>query len=236
LVSEETFGFGGDVWFRRRRLGSVARHGCFVQFHDWFLVSLALICYHRRKELDGAVRLRASDDVGDRGGKGGSTLEGLGFGAGFGAGQRMVSAVGSGQRALKGPGIPLSGSSLQISRLRRSLSRPPLSFLSISLYLCLRARLGGVRLGPGGLGVGRSIVSGHQLSLAPRPGLGADRRRRLVSEETFGFGGDVWFRRRRLGSVARHGCFVQFHDWFLVSLALICYHRRKELDHVGSTN
>jgi hypothetical protein len=152
------------------------------------------------------------------------------MGLGFGAGQRMVSAVGSGQRALKGPGIPLSGSSLQISRLRRSLSRPPLSFLSISLYLCLRARLGGVRLGPGGLGVGRSIVSGHQLSLAPRPGLGADRRRRLVSEETFGFGGDVWFWRRRLGSVARHGCFVQFHDWFLVSLAaLICYHRRKEL-------
>jgi hypothetical protein len=199
LVSEETFGFGGDVWFWRRRLGSVARHGCFVQFHDWFLVSLAaLICYHRRKELDGAVRLRASDDVGDRGGKGGSTLEGLGFGAG----QRMV---GSGQRALKGPGIPLSGSSLQISRLRRSLSRPPLSFLSISLYLCLRARLGGVRLGPGGLGVGRSIVSGHQLSLAPRPGLGADRRRRLVSEETFGFGGDVWFRRRRLVSEEMFG-------------------------------
>jgi hypothetical protein len=84
-------------------LGSVARHGCFVQFHDWFLVSLALICYHRRKELDGAVRLRASDDVGDRGGKGGSTLEGLGFGAG----QRMVSAVGSGQ--LKARGSPSQG-------------------------------------------------------------------------------------------------------------------------------
>jgi hypothetical protein len=91
-------------------------------------------------------------------------------GFGFGAGQGMVDGVGSGRRALKGPGIPLSVSSLQISRLRRSLKRGPLSLLSISLYLCLWARLGGVRLGPGGLGVGTGSISGHQLSLAPGPG------------------------------------------------------------------
>jgi hypothetical protein len=58
-------------------------------------------------EVYGAVGLRASDDGGDRGrkgagGKGGSVREEFGFGAG----QGMVSGVGSGRRALKGPGIP----------------------------------------------------------------------------------------------------------------------------------
>jgi hypothetical protein len=54
-------------------------------------------------------------------------------GFGFGAGQGMVDGVGSGRRALKGPGIPLSVSSLQISRLRRSLllHQISLGFLAI---------------------------------------------------------------------------------------------------------
>jgi hypothetical protein len=53
--------------------------------------------------MNGAVRRRASDDGGDRDGQG----EGLCVRwFGFGAGQGMVSGVGSGRRALKGPGIP----------------------------------------------------------------------------------------------------------------------------------
>jgi hypothetical protein len=99
-------------------------------------------------QLDcGLVTTKGTGVEREPGENGGSVREEFGFGAG----QGMVSGVGSGRRALKGPGIPppLSGSSLQVSRLRRSLPRPPLSLLSISLYLCLWVRLGGVRLGPG---------------------------------------------------------------------------------------
>jgi hypothetical protein len=145
------------------KAGGLTRRAIILRTNNLHIVSMA--------QLDCGLVTTKGTGVEREPGENGGSLRG------FGAGQGMVSGVGSGRRALKGPGIPppLSGSSLQISRLRRSLPRPPLSLLSISLYLCLRARLGGVRLGPGGLGVGRSI-SGHQLSLAPRPGLGADRR------------------------------------------------------------
>jgi hypothetical protein len=98
--------------------------------------------------------------------------KGLCVGFGFGAGQGMVSGVGSGRRALKGPGIPPSQCPLFRSHAFAVLF--PAHRCRCSPSPCISAygrgweELGSAR---GGLGVGRSI-SGHQLSLAPGPGYG----------------------------------------------------------------